>query len=58
MTQTQREVTNHIEFQLSLLRLVAVPQSYGSVRPEVTRPGAAQEKQLEDLIGVARKVRP
>jgi hypothetical protein len=57
MTQTQREVTNHIEFQLSLLRLVSVPQSYGSVRPEVVRPGVAQEKQLEELIGVATRKR-
>lgn len=49
MTQAQREVTNHIEFQVSLLKMLAVPQSYGSVRPET--PGAKTEQaQMEELV--------
>ncbi len=56
MTQAQREVTNHIEFQVSLLKLLAVPQSYGSVKPEADGAGKTEQAQMEELV--ARVTRP
>ncbi len=50
MTQAQREVTNHIEFQVSLLKLLAVPESYGTVKPEQGSASRSEQAQMEELV--------
>lgn len=50
MTQAQREVTNHIEFQVSLLKLLAVPESYGTVKPEQGAASRSEQAQMEELV--------
>lgn len=49
MTQAQREVTNHIEFQVSLLKLLAVPESFGKVQVGTAAP-KTEQLQMEELV--------
>ena len=53
MTQAQREVTNHIEFQVSLLKLLAVPESYGSVTVEPMK--KSEPTQMLELVALVNR---
>ncbi|MCS7026165.1 MAG: hypothetical protein NZV14_15290 [Bryobacteraceae bacterium] len=50
MTQAQREVTNHVGFQMSLLRLLTIPGAHGSVAPECLKQEADKLEALAQGI--------
>ncbi len=50
MTQPQLELTNYLEFQLSLLRLSVIPGPNGTV---MTDRVADEARKIEDIVGAA-----
>lgn len=53
MTQAQREATNHIEFQVSLMKLLAKPEEYAGVKlPMAAR---SEQAQMEELVAQIRR---
>ena len=48
MTQPQMDMTNYLEFQLSLLRLSAIPGPNGTV---MTDRLASEARKIEDIVG-------
>jgi hypothetical protein len=50
MTQTQRELTAHFGFQMSLLRLSTIPGPNGRTVPETVHEEAARLEALAESI--------
>lgn len=55
MTQTQRELTTHFGFQMSLLRLSTIPGPNGQPVPETVKEEAAKLEALADSIQLRKQ---
>ncbi|MBL8233248.1 MAG: hypothetical protein JNL98_32415 [Bryobacterales bacterium] len=55
MTQTQRELTTHFGFQMSLLRLSTIPGPNGRPVPETVKEEAAKLEALAESIQLRKQ---